>query len=503
LGHTFGKGVSQITNPSDKMMSFDQHDECVSKKSDSVKKNTGLRTPHLSVAGVSEKDAHSLATDVAQSKLTTLAVMGAATKHSEVMRILYQNGVKESKTIKSLSVVASLGDIEAFVDVLSTLHCLKLWSNSIESEIADRLGVGMANNTTLKELSICFDNQSFKSVEPLLLSLAQREDPLEKLVLRGTSFSDFPLEPENHDSLLRCMNYVIAAGKAPRELEIVSCDAPERDWVQMGQCLAKSTSLISLSIVNSTLRPASIQSLSDGLRYTTSIERLRLCRNKLGNDGVRMLSLGLVENQSVTTLQLVHNEVGDDSISNLSRLLKKDGRIQDLNLTKNDIGTQGAMQLMKLVSSHMSLHSLSLAENGNIGLEGLKLIGESIPSIKLRKLEISLRPFWEMTCSLNRHVAPGAKELREAAGRALVNGVESNYHIHELSVSWVDVPPKFKNVIRFYTDLNKCGRHLVAEERAMSPTIWCPVMAKCGDASLIYYLFQQNPELVKPAPLIS
>lgn len=480
------------------MMSFDNHDEIPSKKGESVKKSSGLRTPHLSVAGLSEQDALLLATDIAQSQLTTLAIMGAAPNHAEVMKILYRNGVKESKTIQSLSVVAAIGDVEAFIDVLSSVRILKLWSSSIEGEIADRLGQGMASNSTVKELSICFDNLNFKSVEPLLLSLAQREEPLEKLVLRGTSYSeltDFFMEREQ-ESLLRCLNLVIASGKAPQDVEIISCDASERDWIQMGQSLAKSSTLTALSIVNSTLKLACVHSLSEGLKNNTSIERLRLCRNKLGNEGVKTLSLGLHQNSSIMTLQIINNEVGDECIASLCAILQKDGRIQDLSLTKNNIGAKGARKLISLVSSQSSLQSLSLAENGNIGLKGLKMIGERLPSIKLRKLEISLRPFWEMTSSLNGLGAPCAKDLREAAGRALVDGIESNFHIHELSVSWVDVPPKFKNVIRLYTDLNKCGRNLLASEPEISPAIWCPVMAKSGQSSLIYYFLQQNPQLV-------
>jgi hypothetical protein len=467
---------------------------------DALKRSTTLRSIDISVAGLTVHGAKSLASGIFQSKLTAISFKGEAAEHVAVMGILYRDGVKQSKTIRSVTIANPVGDVDAFVDMLYSLETLKFWCSTIamDTGAATKLAIGIARNTTIQELCLYFEDQSCNVVESLLLSTAKRSDCLNKLFIKEGVHT--ALEHRNEISPIASLSRLIRAGKAPKELGICNCSASEKDWSQFGQSLASSLCSIQvLSVTKSVLPHASIKSLSESLKHNTSLQQLCMCRNELGNDGLKVLAEGLACNSSITSLKLTNNHIGDQGISDFARLWTSASAIECVDLSCNAIGPVGAHQLLKTTTNHRLLQSLSLAENVNIGIKGLQMIGEVLPTLKLKTLDISSRPSWELssnTLYLSRGFKATELAVKKVSGLALVKGLESNFCLHELSVSSVDIPVSFKKDLRFYTDLNKQGRFLLTKQNELPPMIWCHLLAKCRHPSFIDYFLLQKPETV-------
>jgi hypothetical protein len=466
----------------------------------SLKGNTKLGTLDICVSGLTIQGAHDLATGIRQSKLTAIAFSGEADNHFEVMRILYREGIMQAKTIQGLNMVAALGDVDAFVDTLSSLKRLKIWSSAIEKESTVQLGFGLTRNKSIQELSVFFDNQSHELVTLLLSSFAERTKRLTKLHLRGEceAYSSNLAVIDSGSgavSLFFALKTLFDAAKEPTELEILNCEAPEEQWDQFCRTFENpACSLESLSIINSTITVAKARSLGGSLKHNTSLKKLRLFRNQLGDSGLTELSTGLAGNTSLKTLQLVNNRIGDNGVFRFVQSCTPKTPIQHLDLTNNVFGPVGAKTLVTAAASLVSLQRLNLANNENIGVSGLMHIGECLSQLKLKSLNVSVLSSWE---------APSAGTLLlkndayyDAAGQALVKGLQANYHLHELCVSHIHLSPKIRHQIQLYTNLNKCGRRLLADESGLPPTLWCHVLAKCESKhSLLYYFVQQKPEL--------
>jgi hypothetical protein len=98
-----------------------------------------------------------------------------------------------------------------------------------------------------------------------------------------------------------------------------------------------------------------------------------------------------------------------------------------------------------------------------------------------------------------------AYELEKAkTRRCVVDGLKSNFYLcdlrfHDNDDLFDDVSDEF----RFYMDLNRCGRHILANGCGLPPTVWCHILAKCSSRkhfahrhSLTFYFLVEQPMLL-------
>jgi hypothetical protein len=162
---------------------------------------------------------------------------------------------------------------------------------------------------------------------------------------------------------------------------------------------------------------------------------------------------------------------------------------------------------MNAIAHHPSLQRLSLFADQSIGLDGIKRIGQEIPHLRyLQELDLdNLCKRWpchrlggnETKSRSMSHKTKSKLIAYEAAGRALLEGVEQNHQLkrlefRELGMFWM-------TPIRFFLDLNQTCRPLVNGNENVVSAIWPLALAKLlgqHKTSQVFFSLREQPWLV-------
>jgi hypothetical protein len=360
---------------------------------------------------------------------------------------------------------------------------LRRSDHAIDDLDAGKLALCLKGNTHLQCLVLAADpNLTSRGARALASSIC--ESQITTLDLRN-------YQPDVDSSLITIL---LEDGVAKsKSLQDLCFGGPVGDFPAL--CTAFS-SLKSLYLLHCRLR-ADVQILSDGLKNTNTLETLYLDGTCwLSDQEMRILSLGLHQNSSLKVLNFDGNQIGDEGIAAFVENWNDESQIEDISLSGNRIRIEGALVLLQAVSRHPSMHTLNLS-NHEFGYDGLQRIAELVPELRLKRFEID-------SCTdvladeSDEEVLVAIKDEVEAAGNAMLRGMQENVH-------WIDSYPDFtyfpKHVdqgMMCYLELNKFGRYLLS--RDVVPGLWSHVLACCGSrANVVYFFLREQPDLMLAA----
>jgi len=121
---------------------------------------------------------------------------------------------------------------------------------------------------------------------------------------------------------------------------------PEID--KISEFVRKSTTLTSLSLINTRLDEDRIDYLVDGLKRNESITLLDLSRNNIDDKGIQILSHFIEKSKNLVDLNLAHNNIEYQGIQSLSKAIKGKKNIS-LNISHNSLADSGLSDLVSVV----------------------------------------------------------------------------------------------------------------------------------------------------------
>ena len=138
----------------------------------------------------------------------------------------------------------------------------------------------------------------------------------------------------------------------------------------------RETSLIEVRGIK--LSSDKIEALLDGFEHCTS---LCLINCNINKDGAKALAEGLKHCTNLQTLDLHWNSIGDDGAKALAEGLKHCTNLQKLDLDHNSIGDDGAKALAEGLKHCTNLQTLYLY-NSSIGADGAKALTDHLQHVK-------------------------------------------------------------------------------------------------------------------------
>jgi Ran GTPase-activating protein (RanGAP) involved in mRNA processing and transport len=174
--------------------------------------------------------------------------------------------------------------------------------------------------------------------------------------------------------------------------------------------------------------------------------------------------------------------------------LQQNTSLKEIDLSNNGIDAIGARLLMRGMANHPSITKLYLSNNRNIGYQGLCYIGNELPNLRIKELDLKECTLREADPSLLVTIAS-----QREAGQALVNGIKENLYLTHLTLSDWALPTGFNEELEFYMDLNRSGRYLLGSNHGLAPAIWCRIFESldaADEVGLIYYFLKEHPSLM-------
>jgi hypothetical protein len=426
----------------------------------SLKGNTNLEWLWIPLGpGLTARGAEALAEGIHFSHIQRLELSGESALDSNVIRILYLEAIQ---TIPRLTFSYPLRDVDAI-----------------------QLGRALKGNTVVQELQIRVDEFSARGA--LELAAGIRQSQIKRLDLMVEDESDAPVVKRI------LLLHAIQQSNYVRHLHI-------SDGVCVVDALTSSLgSLQTLKLYGCSDLMYGVQDLSDSLIHALNLRNLCLNNCDLGDDEMAILSSGLHSSVSITNLCLSKNGIGDEGMSSFLEHWKDDSPIQELDLSWNCFGPLGAQQLMRAAATKSALLVLNLELNGNIGFEGMRMVGEELPNLTLRELYVDGCANWMHYADENSAAAKAQLVARDRARQAIISGIQANVYLYQIRVYFLE---NFQEAIQFYLNLNKSGRYLLGENNELAPTLWCRVFAKCRtDPSVLFFFLQEQPTLVSSVRL--
>ncbi len=220
-----------------------------------------------------------------------------------------------------------------------------------------------------------------------------------------------------------------------------------------------------------------------------NLKKLNLKGNKsIGYAGLALIADKLVSNQLIEIRlgNCVARAATDDAVLKVSTLwalmataIRQNTFIQKLYLSKNGIDSAGVLLLLRSVTNHPSMITLELRLSTRLDLVTVKLAAQLLPTLRLRELYFSAVQYFASD------ITPQSKKAYNEARHALVEGVQNNFYLCELTFPWLGVQDK----VDFYLDMNRLGRlNWMQDGQNLSPTLWCCGLDKLnGKMSRLYY----------------
>ncbi len=242
-----------------------------------------------------------------------------------------------------------------------------------------------------------------------------------------------------------------------------------------------------------------LESLAEGLSHgASSLTTLELRWQMLDDIDMPLFCAGLRDSRSMLTrLDLGRNPINDQGISSFVQCYVNSNhcQLQDLILDHITIGPDGTHLLMRALTNLPSFKYLDLSWNAGIEYNGLRLIGDELPRLRLHRLKLTGCTDTDLRCSTH----PIQIDARRKAGCALLQGIQECVHIRSLDVQQNGLEENSVHDIEFYCNLNRHGRFLLVEhDDGLVPALWCRVLAKCdARADFIYFFLREQPNLVQ------
>jgi hypothetical protein len=459
-------------------------------------------------SGFTERGAHLLAEGFCQANVKHVRVRSVECGDDSdavamVVRILYMEGNQPY-----IDTFSSRIDFE--------LNCLKLQRNEIGFSTCSVwlyfldgcdgviFGNSLCGNSSLKHL--CFTMFGHEDETALVTTKSARA------IAKGIQLSDIQKlifhfdKDDNNGNFVRvlCQQGIKASG---RLFEVTGRVSHESELANVLSSLT-ALSIEQESIWNvfkETRVPLNVGLFNEGLRQTSSLVSLTLSNCVVGVEGMKNLSLALQDNRSVQILKLPRNHISDEGIIEFVRNWRDDSGLVSLQLNHNDIGPVGLQHLLPGVANHRAVYDLGLCVCRSIGLLGLQLIGNEMHNMTLKKLDVSYCLPVQMGKREESEDVIQAYAMAQAKTRqCVVEGMKTDFYLCDLELSRND--GLFDDVlseIGFYLDLNRCGRHLLANGCVLPPTIWCYILANCSTPkyftrrhSLTFYFLLEQPMLL-------
>ncbi len=173
--------------------------------------------------------------------------------------------------------------------------------------------------------------------------------------------------------------------------------------------------------------------------------------------------------RSLKTLMLTHLEIDDAIVQCFVDNWHPDSNLRYLFLPWKKLGLSGCSCTVSS-STASCIKKIELHDN-NIGFEGLRLIGNFLPSLQhVTHLQIEncvhLHHFHDFTCE----AAHQQEQARHRAGQALLNGIKDNVYMKEFSFD-EDVFPDMCVGSVWYRSLRMpaTGNHVFARRNILRP----------------------------------
>lgn len=218
------------------------------------------------------------------------------------------------------------------------------------------------------------------------------------------------------------------------------------------------------------------------------------------------LGHALQHNTTLATLKLDNLHLHDRDLALLMDHWGANASVKTLSFRCNVFGQDGAQRLMRWVVEHPTLQSLDLSCNV-IRVEGIRRIAMELPNLSPQLTRLNLSH-----CAETLLFADGDEARIQAsnafaaasyqAGVALLQGIQSNFHLQSLLLQGVFVTQPLEREIQFYRGLNVTGRRLLSMNHGLATTVWCHILARGikqfpeFQASILYYFLSEQPALV-------
>lgn len=539
-------------DPSVQVMRFprwwDMNDADLARLAQALAQNTFLQSLRLDFSptehtNLTPRGMEVLAEGIRQSSIEYLMLDGPCSM--EVQRSLFQ-GIWQSTTIRTISFVAKQVNIHALRDLLAPITImmrrngpdlpfhlkeLDIRECDMTNDQMQMLSAGLGGNRSIKTLSLYNCSLTDQHLATFCEHW-QESSGIEEIDLRGNRLTAAGAEL-----------VIQASEKHPKMHRIALSDNPGigyEGFQRLGQGVFATTHMEGFCVCSSVpadyrntpmpIRDAAFAAVGEALRRNQNSTFLILRENGIGPNGAQAIlrgiashpnfsNLGLSKNREIgyEGFKLIGQELGRAGLDDLnlescvdlevaasqppeSRLeacealangLRENPSVKEIMLGNNGIDATGARTLVRGIAHHRSLTKLALAQNKSIGHEGLKWIGQELPSLRLEELDLT-----DCTLGASNPKLLDTKSANEA-GQALVEGLKRNVHLRQLALGDMDLSVKWKTELEFYLDLNRCGRYIMQEEN-VPLTLWCEVFDYLeDDVSQMYYFLKEQPWLVE------
>ncbi len=264
----------------------------------------------------------------------------------------------------------SLGDLgvlpilQGAVRVIPSLRVLNLSANNIGSDGANNIATVLTANQTLWSLELgSAPNASRKNhiESKAAAALAQslmKNKALSHLGLRGNPIGKGASTTIAADSL----GALLAKSKTLTSLSVEETSLGGRGCNVILQALNQNKHFRHLNLGGNNAGPDTGAFVAEILGTNSSICSLRLQNNSIG-EGVLDFHTALASNRSLVILDLEANGIGDQGCEAVASVLARNRTLTNLNLASNNISETGARTLAFAIQSNPVLSSLNL--NGN------------------------------------------------------------------------------------------------------------------------------------------
>jgi hypothetical protein len=272
------------------------------------------------------------------------------------------------------------------------------WNESYASDYFILLGQSLIGNTHLRDIR--FNNLRLTEAVARSLAAGISQSKLEILLFRESIYEE---NPPKQGKFRRILLEGIRCCRTVRNFR--ASNISDRDEVkELAAVLPFMYSLETLAIFefySSGDRYARL--VSEVLIRQPSLQILVLCNGVLEGADVLLIATALHQNRSLLTLELFNCKIDDRAVGLLVTHWHPDSRISRLYLESSQFGPAGVQLLLQAAREHRALRKLRLSGNGQIGLEGLRLIGNFLPNLQhMTHLQIRhcarLNEFDDLSC---------------------------------------------------------------------------------------------------------
>jgi hypothetical protein len=238
---------------------------------------------------------------------------------------------------------------------------------------------------------------------------------------------------------------------------------------------------LEIACVGQRISVADMQVLVHGFRSIQNLDDFAISESSLSDEHIQILTADFLTHPALRR-----------------KIEENPGSEFDLRLENNCISPRGAQDLIQATLSFSAFKTLNLFHNTTIGYDGLRLIGEALSNSMLTELNLKRAAKWVNYDNDDDELAKEQKLKCGQAAKALVEGVRNNVHLRVLNLEEVYLPRKALAELDFYLEMNcNFGRHLLSHQHALSPAIWCLILAKFGHAiSVVFFYVRELPMLV-------